>query len=281
MFKPGDRGDAHLLLAVLLAALFAYLPELLHRLSLEGFLNEWKPFVPVAIAALVLRGWTPASFLARQHGVPIGLGLLGVTWPLAYWAALGVDFEQTYRNITYAVPPALWMLLSVGWLARTKACTPSPDVRHRPLLRTYLVGSALLTGLLLYRGQAAVPDAGSTGIGLVLAWNIVYMGLAEELAFRGVVQGLVAMRRPGRWCGLSHANIATAVLFTLLHNPHFDPDLFPWYLYLFPMGLLLGLVRDKTGSWLAAGIVHAAMIPAWVALQAPACGGDLACIFRQ
>jgi membrane protease YdiL (CAAX protease family) len=47
---------------------------------------------------------------------------------------------------------------------------------------------------------------------------------------------------------------------------------------LFPMGLFLGLLRDKTGSWLAPGIVHAAIIPIFILFKSIDCKFVASCI---
>jgi membrane protease YdiL (CAAX protease family) len=91
--------------------------------------------------------------------------------------------------------------------------------------------------------------------------NFLFIGMAEELAFRGLIQGYLLTRLRGYFLGVSTANWITAALFAWIHNFYLDTNLLPWMSFTFPMGLVYGIIREKTGNWTISGISHGLMIP--------------------
>lgn len=93
-----------------------------------------------------------------------------------------------------------------------------------------------------------------------LAWLLAW-AVAEELFFRGWLQPALA-RRLARHGGVVHddlrrrflANVATSVLFAIAHLWRQQPLV---ALAVFPVSLLLGWVRDRSGGVAAPLLLHA------------------------
>jgi membrane protease YdiL (CAAX protease family) len=78
-------------------------------------------------------------------------------------------------------------------------------------------------------------------------------GFMEELLFRGLF-----LRRLGRFMGDHWANVLTAMVFTFVHlGVQFTPSLPAFLLIVFLLGLLWGLIMQRTGSVLAPALFHA------------------------
>lgn len=100
-----------------------------------------------------------------------------------------------------------------------------------------------------------------------VVWQFTFSGFGEEVFFRGYTQGRLnaAFGRPYAWRGVQFGPglFITAALFAVTHvlNPadlyagHFE---FAWWwgTFTFVGGVLFGLLREKTGSVVAPGIVH-------------------------
>ncbi|MBI5462384.1 MAG: JDVT-CTERM system CAAX-type protease [Gammaproteobacteria bacterium] len=97
------------------------------------------------------------------------------------------------------------------------------------------------------------------------AWPIrhprdaLYLGVLypciEELLFRGLLQGylLEQPRLQRRWYGLTHANLVTSALFTLLHFLAHPPLA---ALAVLVPSLIFGYFRDRHGSLHAPILLH-------------------------
>lgn len=104
-------------------------------------------------------------------------------------------------------------------------------------------------------------------IASTLIFQFFFSGFGEELFFRGYLQSRLneTFGRPFHLWGINFGVglIITSLLFAFAHvlNP-FNPfrGVFAldwgWGLRVLPVGLLFGLVREKTGSIVAAGIIH-------------------------
>jgi membrane protease YdiL (CAAX protease family) len=80
-----------------------------------------------------------------------------------------------------------------------------------------------------------------------------------------VIQGYLLQRCPGlAGLGISWANLLAAILFAWSHNFALDPQQLPWLLFTFAMGLAFGIVRERTGSWFAPALAHAANAFYWL-----------------
>ncbi len=93
-------------------------------------------------------------------------------------------------------------------------------------------------------------------------WSLAFLSvalwqpLAEELLFRGVLQGhvLQSIGKQKAWIGLSIPNLLTSLFFTLAHLVGHSIS---WALLVFVPSLCLGLVRDRFESVYPSIILHA------------------------
>ena len=91
---------------------------------------------------------------------------------------------------------------------------------------------------------------------VVLFAATVFVGpIAEEMTFRGLVQ-----RRARVWLTPGTAIVISAILFGLAHMNMIQ------LVYAFPLGLLLGLLYEKSGSLLAPVLAHMAVNAATILL---------------
>jgi len=90
----------------------------------------------------------------------------------------------------------------------------------------------------------------------LLAGYLVLQPAVEELLFRGIVQGELLARRAGRrrLLGVTAANALTSLLFVAAHLPA-HPLL--WAVGVLAPALVLGELRERTGSLLPPLLVHA------------------------
>jgi membrane protease YdiL (CAAX protease family) len=78
-------------------------------------------------------------------------------------------------------------------------------------------------------------------------------GLMEELLFRGLF-----LRKLGRIVGNHWANLVMATVFTFMHmGIHFTASLPMFLMIVFLLGLLWGLIMQRTESLLAPALFHA------------------------
>jgi membrane protease YdiL (CAAX protease family) len=92
--------------------------------------------------------------------------------------------------------------------------------------------------------------------GLVLAMAVM-APLAEELGFRGLLQGSLARVTRGPWVAIT----GSAALWTLAHLD--APSASGWATTLV-LGVILGLLRTRSGSVLPGMALHAAVNGAWL-----------------
>lgn len=93
--------------------------------------------------------------------------------------------------------------------------------------------------------NAQLPD-GRLEMALAYGAAVVLGPVAEELVFRGLL-----FRLCRRHWGLWPSAVLTALLFGIVHGE-------PWFLFgLIPLGILLAVIYESTGSLTAAAIAHA------------------------
>ncbi len=121
-------------------------------------------------------------------------------------------------------------------------------------IAVYIICS-LLTIVFTYFTYATIPWFSK------ILYYIFIVGLGEELLFRGYIQSSfnVFFGKPFR---LGNVNfgwglIVSALLFGMMHALVVVPPLWPWALFTFALGLILGFVREKDGTILSAIILHA------------------------
>ena len=82
---------------------------------------------------------------------------------------------------------------------------------------------------------------------------VVLYPIAEELVFRGLLQGWLLTRLPHHYAGISLANIIASVCFVAAHFWHHTGI---WALAVFFPSLVFGFFRDRYGRTLPAILLH-------------------------
>ncbi|ETW98197.1 MAG: hypothetical protein ETSY1_19725 [Candidatus Entotheonella factor] len=142
----------------------------------------------------------------------------------------------------------------MGNIARDMGLAPAgPFLRERCFLL------ALFAGAVFWGGLALSVPLRPISLPQVFSWPFwslaVWHPLAEELIFRGFVQGQLLDRAWGRraMAGLSCANGLTTVIFVLGHFWQHPPL---WALAVAAPSLVFGYVRDRYGSVYPAIVLH-------------------------
>ncbi|MCC7381825.1 MAG: CPBP family intramembrane metalloprotease [Deltaproteobacteria bacterium] len=183
-----------------------------------------------------------------------------------------------FSSALFAVLPPLFALAATQAIAHAFpawliARWLRPEVRLLPLdapsaRRPAIIASAIGIGAFAWLGaalpaawltRALLPGAGSAGQGLEQAlgladapWPLLLLGVAlvpafaEELVFRGALFGLLRAR-----IGAASAIVLQAILFGLLHGSAYR------FLPTAVLGLLLGLLRERSGALWLPMLAHA------------------------
>ncbi len=85
---------------------------------------------------------------------------------------------------------------------------------------------------------------------------VLFYPMVEELSFRGVIQGALALKFSNRLYGgfLSAANLVTSLLFVAIHFVHHPPL---WAMAVFVPSLIFGYFRDRFGGVVPSIVLHA------------------------
>jgi len=94
-----------------------------------------------------------------------------------------------------------------------------------------------------------------------ILYYIFIVGFGEELLFRGYLQSSFN-RYFGKSFNIGKVKFGwglflSAILFGMMHALVVVPPLWPWALFTFIIGLILGFIREKDGSILSAILLHA------------------------
>jgi membrane protease YdiL (CAAX protease family) len=128
--------------------------------------------------------------------------------------------------------------------------------------------SGILISALMLITYTSFAKKATVGNGIsALLFYVFFLGLGEELLFRGYIQSRLnaAWGQPFQFYGVNWGwgIIITSVLFGLMHFLNLgslvigDWQLTPWWgFWTFFAGLVLGFVREKTGSIVAPTLLH-------------------------
>lgn len=205
--------------------------------------------IPLLILALTRRS-LPAcglTFAHPKYHLDIAL-TCSIPYSLYHAAGSFVKLGEPWDGVL-STALAGGLLVVCAWLLRNK---PSP-------------GAALAAGALLLGVWSAAPSPGRAASALV--FYTLFLGPGEEVLFRGYIQSRLnqAFGRPFRLGGVpwGWGTLITAALFGLFHVvnlPHLYQGAFEplWWsgLSSAAVGLVLGYLREKTGSILAPAILH-------------------------
>jgi membrane protease YdiL (CAAX protease family) len=163
-----------------------------------------------------------------------------------------VDYRG-WNGALILLPVQVALLFALGFLLRRKPTLGSEGV----------VAGVALVGL---AGRlAAKPTVGNAFSALL--FYVFFLGLGEELLFRGYIQSRLNMAfgRPFTFFGVQWGwgAVIAAALFGLMHVLNLGSlatgqwTLTPWWgLWTFVGGLVLAFVREKTGSIVAPTLLH-------------------------
>lgn len=210
--------------------------------------------VPMALLIVTSRSYCDYGIdftNLRYHIKAVVLGILPVFALSAILFFLGWD--SWTKAILIAIVEVV-LLIVAAWMLRDLAAAD----------KGYSIGILLIivAGLVLMSPEASVGSVVAK-----LVYTFIFVALGEEILFRGYIQSRLneAFGRPYVFFGVNWGwgVLIAAVLFGIWHilNP-FNPfigqfDLmWQWGLWTFFLGLILGFVREKTGSVLGPAILH-------------------------
>jgi uncharacterized protein len=181
--------------------------------------------------------------IAATAFVPVALASV----PLAF-----VNYKQWSGALVMA-GVEIALLLALGWLLKRKPAMDESGI---------LLGAIALVAFSNPAQQAPLNKAISAFV-----FYLFFLGFGEELLFRGYIQSRlnIAWGRPFQFFSVNWGwgVIIACVLFGFMHvlniadmgsgNWHTEPW---WGFWTFFAGLVLGFVREKTGSIVASTILH-------------------------
>ena len=129
------------------------------------------------------------------------------------------------------------------------------------LSRSGTAGGALLVAVAAALLAWPATTAGAPPLAELPA-ALLFAAIWEEVLFRGTLQPAIARHPWGaqRWLGIGSANLQTSFAFAAAHLWTHPTGLWPGY---FAVSLLLGMVRERTGSVAPCIALHAAFNVAW------------------
>jgi hypothetical protein len=226
------------------------------RQALNRFFIEYAVMIAVPLIILLVSRRNLAAYGLSLHNPRYHLNIAATAFvPVVFgiFPAAFVDYTTFTGGLIMAVVQ-IAVLFAVGWLLRRKPTMNESGV---------LVGAILLIGRSnLTQQTAPLGNAISAFI-----FYIFFLGLGEELLFRGYIQSRLnaAFGRPFQFFGVNWGwgIVIMALLFGLMHVLNLGSlaignwQLEPWWgLWTFFGGLVLGFVREKTGSIAASTILH-------------------------
>jgi uncharacterized protein len=219
------------------------------------FFIEYAVMIAVPLVILLVTRRNLAAYGLSLHNFRYHLGVAGTAFVPVVIGILPAAFVD-YKSWSGALIIAgvqIAVLFAVAWLLRRK-----PAMNESGLL----VGAILLIGRLNLTQQATVGNAISAFI-----FYFFFLGFGEELLFRGYIQSRLnaAWGRPFQFFGVSWGwgVVIMSLLFGLMHWINLGSlamgnwQLEPWWgFWTIFAGLVLGFVREKTGSIAASTILH-------------------------
>jgi len=181
--------------------------------------------------------------------------------PLAF-----VDYRQWSGALVMAVVN-IALLFALGWILKRKP--------------TLSEGGTMVGAVLLISGSRLGAQLSPAGHAISsFIFYLFFLALGEELLFRGYIQSRlnIAFGRPFQFFGVhwGWGIIIASMIFGLMHFANIYSlvmghwQLMPWWgFWTFFGGLVLGFVREKTGSIVASTILHGLPQAIFAALPAP------------
>lgn len=163
-----------------------------------------------------------------------------------------VDYRE-WRGSLILATVQIAVLFAIGWLLKRKPTAGENEVLLGAILP--IACSELAIGARLGNALSA------------FVFYVFFLGLGEELLFRGYIQSRLnaAFGKPLRFFGVNcgWGIVMTAALFGLMHVLNLGSLVggrwqlaWWWGFWTFFSGLVLGFVREKSGSIIASTILH-------------------------
>lgn len=224
--------------------------QVLHRFYIEyavmiGF--------PLLILILTHRDLTAYGITARHLRYHLDIALTSfVPLALSFIPIMFFDYKE-WLGAVIMVIVQISLLFALGWLLRRKPTRVESRI---------MVGAV---ALMAFSNLAQVPALANAISALI--FYIFFLGLGEELLFRGYIQSRLnaTWEKPFLFYGVSWGwgVIITSLLFGLMHiinlasllTGSWQPDWW-WGLWTIFGGLVFSFVREKTGSIVAPTILH-------------------------
>lgn len=220
-----------------------------------------------------LRGW-PILLVAV-----IGLVILAASFAAGRAILLHVDASLIERFWPLLIVAELFeLILALVGIHIARRYLPNADFALRWPRGKTLFGEALLWGIafgviMLLAGNGArlvhgwapwAPAHSPVDVAGWLAFELLQVGLCEEMLFRGLLLGVLGALSPSRVrlgnFSISTAGLTVALLFALAHAGNFAKEAWAIALgqqaYAFTLGVLYAWMRERSGSLLAPIVVH-------------------------
>ena len=214
----------------------------------------WVLFVPMAILIVTRRSFSDYGIDFKNPGYHLKVVVVGIIPIFVLSAILFFLGWDSWKNTILVSIIEVVLLIMVAWMLRNLAAP----------------GKGFSIGILLFLVAGLVlvsPEASVGKLVAKLVYTFIFVALGEEILFRGYIQSRVneAFGRPYVFFGVNWGwgVIIGSLLFGIWHilNP-FNPfigqfDLmWQWGLWTFFLGLILGFIREKTGSVFGPAILH-------------------------
>lgn len=180
--------------------------------------------------------------------------------------AMAFSLIPLFRLINFGMPvffesTLLWVALIYGILViatvLTAAALPAAHLRAPGEVRQlfmhlpYVGGAAIVLGTI--EDSVLTPEPLITGLSVsegvfFVILMIGFIGISEELLFRGVIQSTVA-----DYAGPGSALIVSTLLFVVLHSALFTPEAIVWAAF---TGGVLGIYYELTTNWVITGTIR-------------------------
>lgn len=198
------------------------------------------------------------SMNSLHYALKTGGRSLNVMMPLVFLSFPFVDWlGYSFYGWSGGAIISGWHIIALPVLALIMRQFNRPAADQLSMRDLKIVALIVAISLILIYGLTFLHQKAAD---LLIAW--VFIGFAEELFFRGYVQGRLnsTFGKPFAFLGINYGYglLVAALLFGLAHilTPG-TPFQWPWAIWTFFGGLCYGLIREKGGGFLAPAFVHA------------------------
>lgn len=221
---------------------------------------EYTVLIAVPLGVIYFKRGDFGAFGITYHNtryhIDIALVCLSVIIPISALKygflspVLGISYFHWSGALIWSALIILSLLLIAALVKNKPTCSLLPA--------SPLSGFFILLVLTCITAAAATPYTDRISAFL---FYLFFVGFGEEILFRGYIQSRLntSFGRPFQFMGIhwGWGLIIASVLFGFMHyiNP-FNPFQFWWAFWTFFSGLLYGIIREKTGSIIAPGIIH-------------------------